>query len=281
MLVQLDAAASSDARLDVAVDLARRHGAHLTGLCAVDVMRLAGFATGVVGSGNSAALAMLVDQVREEALQAAARIEVGFRERLRRDGIEGEWRLVEGGIADTVALHTRYADLAVLGQDDPGGPALPDWGVSAVERTLFASGRPVLVVPYAGRFEMVGRRALVGWNASREAARAVNDALPLLAEAEAVTVLAVNPRHGVGGHGDVPAADIVLHLARHGAHATAAHTLAEGISDADILLNYAADLSADLIVVGAYGHSRMRELVLGGVTRALLNRMTVPVLMSH
>ncbi len=96
-----------------------------------------------------------------------------------------------------------------------------------------------------------------------------------------VTVLAVNPRHGIGGHGDVPGADIALHLARHGVRAEAAHTRANDIPEGEALLSYAADIGADLIVAGAYGHSRAREVVFGGVTRTLLGEMTVPVFLSH
>ena len=96
-----------------------------------------------------------------------------------------------------------------------------------------------------------------------------------------VTVLAVNPRRGIEGHGEVPAADIALHLARHGVKAEAAHTVANDISEGDAILSYAADLGADLIVSGGYGHSRAREMVFGGVTRTLLQEMTVPMLLSH
>jgi hypothetical protein len=152
--------------------------------------------------------------MRRAALAAAARVEAAFRERLRLDGVAGEWRLVEGIAAEQVALHARYADLAVIGQEDPdGGP--PAAG-AVIEGALFSSGRPVLVVPYVGRFETVGRRVLIGWDAGREAARAVNDALPLIARAESSTVFAVNPRRGPGGHGAEPGADIAQHLARHG-----------------------------------------------------------------
>jgi len=122
---------------------------------------------------------------------------------------------------------------------------------------------------------------LVGWNATAEAARALNDALPILAQSHKVTVLSINPRHGIGGEGDVPAADIALHLARHGIHAEAAHTVATDIAEGDALLSYAADISADLLVIGMYGHSRVREMVFGGVTRSLLTEMTIPVFMSH
>jgi nucleotide-binding universal stress UspA family protein len=143
------------------------------------------------------------------------------------------------------------------------------------------SGRPLLVVPFAGSYEAVGHNVLVGWNGSGEAARAINDALPLLKQAKKVTVLAINPRHGIGGDGDVPAADIALHLARHGVTAEAAHTIASDISEGDALLSYAADLGVDLLVCGMYGHSPLRERAFGGVTRSLLTEMTVPVLMSH
>src|SRR5215475_12805534 len=105
--------------------------------------------------------------------------------------------------------------------------------------------------------------------------------MPLLVNAQQVTVLAINPQRGVAGHGDVPAADIALHLARHGLRAEAAHTVARDIADGEALLSYAADLGADLIVAGAYGHSRARELVFGGVTRTVIAEMTVPMLLSH
>ena len=144
-----------------------------------------------------------------------------------------------------------------------------------------ASGRPLLMVPFAGDFPVLGQDVLVGWNASAEAARAVNDALPILQRARKVTVLSVNPRRGIRGDGDVPAADIALHLARHGIRAEAAHTVVTDIGEGDALLSYAADIGADLLVTGMYGHSRLREMVFGGVTRSLLAEMTVPVFMAH
>jgi nucleotide-binding universal stress UspA family protein len=176
-------------------------------------------------------------------------------------------------------VHARYADLAIVGQLDPDNEA-PGSPLSPAD-VLLDSGRPALVVPYVGRFADVGQRVLIGWNASREAARAVNDALPLLARAAQVTVLAVNPRVGTMHHGATPGADIAAHLARHGITVTVEIAHVTELDASDTLLNRAADLGADLIVTGAYGRSRMRELVLGGVTRDLLRRMTVPVFMSH
>lgn len=276
LLVHLDASPQSAGRLDLAIGLARRHDAHLTALHVVDIgMPLIGMADG----GGGAALAGLIDQMRNTALAEAGRIEADFRERMRRESMQGEWRQVEGMVSELVTQNARYADLVIVGQDDPDAGTVGTSGLAG--DILFGAGRPVLVVPYAGHFPIAGQRVLVGWNASREAARAVNDALPILALAETASVLSANPRRGMDGHGEEPGADIAVHLARHGAKVTVEHRIAPDVSDADLLLNHASDISADLIVVGAYGHSRLREFALGGVTRTLLKQMTVPVLMSH
>ncbi|MBU8541415.1 universal stress protein [Falsiroseomonas tokyonensis] len=276
ILVHLDATAQGRQRLRLAADLARRHQAHLTGLHVYDI--LMPLVVGDAG-GSAALLGEIMERMRQDALAAATEVEAAFRERLRQDALAGEWRLVEGAAPEQVALHGRYADLLVVGQEDGEGAATNDGAVIAA--ALFSSGRPVLIMPHSGRFDTIGRRVLIGWNAGREAARAVHDALPLMAGAESVTVLAVNPRTGIGRHGEEPGADIARHLARHGLPVTVERCDAAEIGVGDILLNRAADLGTDLIVVGAYGHARIRELVLGGVTRTLLRQMTVPVLMSH
>lgn len=279
ILVHLDATERAGTRLRLAADLARRHGAHLTGLHVVDIELPVVFSG---EAGGAAVLAEVLEDMRRDAQANASKVEAAFRERLRLDGIAGEWRPVEGTAREQVALHARYADLVVVGQADPE-TGQPPSAAAIIEHALFASGRPVLVVPATGRFETAGRRVLIGWNASREAARAVNDALPVIAEAEAATVLVANPRGSPAGHGEEPGADIALHLARHGLTVAVERAFAPGmgIGDGDLILNRAAELSADLLVVGAYGHSRLREMVLGGVTRTLLQQMTLPVLMSH
>jgi nucleotide-binding universal stress UspA family protein len=276
ILVHLDATEQGLTRLRLAADLARRHQAHLTGMYVFDSM----LPLMMPDPGGAAALiADMLERMREEAIAGGAKVEAIFREQLRRDGILGEWRLVEGAVPEQVMLHARYADLLVLGQEDPDG--LQAAAGATIEAALFSSGRPVLVVPYAGSFKTVGRRVLVGWNASREAVRAVHDALPLIADAESATVLAVNPRPGITGHGEEPGADIARHLARHGLKVTTERMDAPEISAGELILNHAAGMSADLLVVGAYGHSRTREIILGGATRTLLRQMTLPVLMAH
>jgi nucleotide-binding universal stress UspA family protein len=183
---------------------------------------------------------------------------------------------VEGTTPEILALHGRYADLLVLGQDDPESD-----NAGLLETVLFDSGRPVLAIPFAGNFNSIGKRVLVGWNASREASRALHDALPLIAKADTTTVFLANPKRGLGAHGEEPGADIARHLARHGLMVEVAKAVADDVSDSALLLNHASDMGADLLVMGAYGHSRLREFILGGVTRSLLREMTIPVLLSH
>lgn len=279
ILVHLDSGARCKTRMAAALTLARRFESHLTGTYVLDIPApefFYGASMPFMGAGPE----QVIERMRNEAVNTAAPVEEAFRSGLAREGVPGDWRLVEGSLPETVALHARYADLAVVAQPNPYEPN--DGGQRDVAVTVvMTAGRPVLVVPFAGEFETIGERVLVAWNATRESARAVNDALPLLQQAKLVTVLAVNPRHGIHGHGDVPAADIALHLARHGVKAEAAHTVATDIPEGEALLSYAADVGVDLIVAGAYGHSRAREVVFGGVTRTLLNEMTVPAFLSH
>lgn len=276
VLVLLDAGPRSDMRLGVAAALARRYGAHLTGLFVVEIPESA-FLYGTTMPYGIAAPDLVAD-TRAELMERAKPVEARFRDVAARNGLESEWRMAEGVTASVLAQHAHYSDLVVVGQPESGDGG---HGHEVVATTLMSGGRPVLVVPWAGEFTDIGSRVLVAWNASKEATRAVHDAMPLLEQAKAVTVLAINPRNGIGDEGELPAADIALHLARHGVKAEAAHTVTQDISEGDALLSYAADASADLIVAGGYGHSRARELVFGGVTRSLLRAMTVPVLLSH
>jgi len=275
LLVVVDHARNCGRRIDLAARIAGDFEAHLTGLYVTTVPYL-----------QPAVLAEFPVDVRDmqtRALaEAAARARGLFAERVEGAGfaLTTEWREDEGDVADQASLHARYADLTVIGQTDPDDVPL---GASEdlPERLILGAGRPVLVVPYAGRFESIGRRVLLAWNATREASRAANDALPFLKRAERVTVLSVNPSIGPGGHGDVPGADIALHLARHGVRAEAASVTTSDVSVDDMLLSQAADAGADLLVMGAYGHSRLGELILGSATRHILRQITVPVFMSH
>jgi nucleotide-binding universal stress UspA family protein len=278
ILLHVDEAGGHEARIALAVELARANNAHLTGLFAIEPISFSALAA-PAGPDFAAAEAFQELQRQHGAVRAGLGERLGalFGDAARRAGIASEWRVVEEDAASAMALHARYADLAVVGQADPENPPA---GEGVAEAVLLGSGRPVLAVPFIGA-AAIGKRALIAWNGSREAARAVNDALPLLAGAEQVTVLSINPARGIGGEGNLPAADMALHLARHGVKAEASYTHSEDVSVGDIILSRAADLGADLIVMGGYGHSRAREFVLGGATRTLLHHMTVPVLLSH
>jgi nucleotide-binding universal stress UspA family protein len=176
-------------------------------------------------------------------------------------------------------VHGRYADLLVTGHAEEDNSSWFD--VAATKHIALESGRPVLVVPRSCSVDRIGRCVLVAWNGSREAVRAVHDALPLLARAEQVQVAVINPAVGYGGHGAVPGADLCLHLARHGVRAEAYVGHADSHDIGAALHAQATAIGADLVVMGAYGHSRFRELVLGGVTRHLLRHLSIPMLMAH
>jgi nucleotide-binding universal stress UspA family protein len=273
LLVVVDNSPGATERIDFAARLARDFGAHLTGL---HVAESPSMRPTVLAQVPSEVLDMLQTVGREEAVRARALFEAGVR--AVETGIPVEWRSVEGYGGDLIRLHARYADLTVLGQADPEAYAVAQ---DLPERVIMGAGRPVIVVPYVGTFKTVGQRVLVAWNASREATRAVNDALPLLERAGSVRVLSVNPRRGLAGHGPIAGADISLHLARHGVRVEAAAVNTDDVRVDDMLLSQAADAGADLIVMGAYGHSRLGEYVLGGATRHILRQITVPVFMSH
>jgi nucleotide-binding universal stress UspA family protein len=279
ILVTVAGATASEAGINFAVELARGHGAHLVALSIMEPLDLSAYFA--PGSGFMAVdvIQEIEEKHRETAQKASSKIEASFRAACSRAGISHEWRMAEGEPSEVGVLHAHYADLAITGQIDPG-KAPPGGWARLPEQLALASGRPALIIPYAGRFDTVGKRVLVAWSRTRESARAINDALPILERASHVTVLSINPRRGEDAN-DLPGADIAQHLARHGVKAEAASTVAEDVDVGNTLLSRAADLGADLIVMGCYGHSRMRELILGGATREILRHMTVPVMMSH
>jgi nucleotide-binding universal stress UspA family protein len=182
----------------------------------------------------------------------------------------------DGPVGEVVTRRARYADLVVLSQPAPDAPlATPS---DLPETVALASGRPVLVIPYIEAKRPIGRNVLLCWNASRESARAAVDALPFLEAADKVTVLAIRTN---GKDEDLGVADAASWLARHGIKANVVEETADDIDVGELILSQAADLDADLIVMGVYGHGRVREIVPGGASRTLLKSMTVPVLIAH
>jgi nucleotide-binding universal stress UspA family protein len=273
MLVHVDSSSASAERLEIAARLARTFDAHLIGLYVAALAPIHQYAEADFGPD----LVEAHDKYMREAADQAERI---FRSRIEAGALKSEWRRLEGNLPDLVLLNARYVDLVVLGQRDPErldpgtSPELP-------EHVILDAGRPVLVVPRTGSFPTVGERVVVAWTPSRGAVRAINDALPILRQAKQVRILAVNPQIGLGGHGEVPGADIALHLARHGVNAEAVQVDSADKRYGITIMNEAEKAGADLIVCGAFGHSRLREMVLGGVTRRLLAEAKIPVLFSR
>lgn len=272
ILVHIDDAKVSATRLEAAVNLAEQFGAHLTGVYVNPGLALPALIDAPI---SPELLQGLEDEHRGRCEEA----EKQFRERLARSDIVSEWRLVQGELVSCLSSHARYTDLVVLGQEGGEDQKVVIGGLP--DSIVLTCGRPTLVVPYIGVGDSLGRHAMVAWNGSREAVRAVNDALPLLRRAEKVEVLSINPERGEESDADIPGADVCLHLARHGVTAEAQQLIASDVDVGNMLLSRAADHGADLIVMGAYGHARWREIVLGGATKQLLKEMTVPVLMSH
>lgn len=271
IVVHVDNSSHAPARMRHAARLAAGFGAHLIGSAFSGVSRYAGAEVGI----ELAMMAPLqMTAIREQNEQALAR----FDAIAAAEGVaSAERRLLDDDPAGGLALQARYADLVVLSQTDPDEPASAHLIGGMPEQVVLDGGRPVLIIPYAGEFASIGRRAMVAWDGSLEATRAVYHALPLLRGASQVTVAVFKPADWAGRE---PGADLALYLARQGVKCEVRKEPAP-ISAGEDLLSLAADLQAELIVMGCYGHSRFREIMLGGVSETVLSSMTAPVLMSH
>ena len=180
------------------------------------------------------------------------------------------------GVGEQFSRIARRFDLSIVGQSEPESSAVEE---IIAELALFESGRPVIIVPYIQKAPLKLDNVMVCWDGSRAAARAIADSMPLLAKARRVEVVIVTNERGK--QDEIEGADIGAHLARHGLNVDVKRTALGDIDVADVLLSHAADAGSDFIVMGGYGHSRLREFVLGGVTRSIFRSMTAPVLMSH
>jgi nucleotide-binding universal stress UspA family protein len=273
ILVHCDAHPKVTQRLAVATDLARRCGAHLVGLHVQEPF------TAPAMFDGTAALDDLFSAHEEMAKADLAAAKTAFDKAVKGAEFTTEWRSESGYIDTQLGIHARYADLVVLGQSDPDAESATPSDLP--EALALSTGRPALVVPHIGAQTMPGKTVMLCWNASRESARAASDALPLLCGADKVIVLSVDPKSSNKGHGAEPGADVATWLTRHGAKVTVQRDVAADSDVGSVILSRAADHDVDLIVMGLYGHSRLREVILGGASRTLLASMTVPVLMAH
>ena len=278
--VFLDASASGTKRAAHAVALAQRWGAHLTGVHVV-FAGVTSHPSICYVRGDSAIQQVIVDECDLEAVAEAASILLGRRFRALCAGasVAGEFRAIRRGrTAEEAVMSSLQSDLVVVGHPQPHG--LPD--DMSPERMLLASGVPLLIVPNAWEGPTIGNRILIGWNATRQARRAIFDGMGFLVAAAAVTVLVIDqvgrPPHGQDRE---PGADIALDLIRYGVSVSVDRVASHGRPIAQVILASAVRSGSDLLVIGAYSHARLREILLGGTTRTLLARMPVPVLISR
>jgi nucleotide-binding universal stress UspA family protein len=272
MLVNLTVGAKQDVVSEFAASVAKTFEARLTATAFVYIPY-------VPGSVFEGAVAEIVQTQAAEAERAAKAAVAGFEQAAKRYGIAAESRVLNGGLESVPVLFGRIArrfDIAVVGQPerDAVEPAR-----SILEAALFDSGRPILIVPYIQKEPLALDHVMVGWDGSRSAARAIGDAMPFLKYAKAVEVITVSGEPAKSD--ELPGADIAHHLARHGLKVEVDRQVVRDVDVSSTILSRAADKGSDLIVMGGYGHSRLREFVLGGATRGILASMTVPILMSH
>ncbi len=271
LLVAVDDGTESDSRLELACDLGNAFNAHLTGLCTTSIAPplydpLSGGA--MVGE----LLALYRDMAEAEVKRAGAR----FAEIIRARDVDADWRGQIGFPGEVCSRAARAADLVILGARNPRAP----YNAPDVSDVLMECGRPVLVTPPTRVRNPVGEHALVAWKDSRESRLALTAAIPLLQRARGVTLYAVRPSEDVGT-ADGELADVVQFLARHGITAEPVIAHEGEASVGRQILEEALARSAGLIVSGAYGHARLREWALGGVTRTLLAESTLCLLLAH
>lgn len=265
ILVHIDSSPQCAARLSLAIGFARQHKAHLTGLYVISTPHY--------------------KPRHGSAEPKAAHVQAVFEREVAKAGVSAEWFCVDWpvtgvSVTEIINLYAYHKDLVIVGQTDyrsPAGDIPPD----LPERLVRSSGRPVLVVPYAGVFKTIGERVMVAWKAGRESARALNDAMPFLLNARQVSIMGVNPSFAPEGDGIGYFADICAHLARHGVSGKAEQLMAADVPIGDVLLTQAWEGGCDLLVMGAYAHNPRGTLALGPVAVHVLKHMTMPVLMSH
>lgn len=270
IIVNLSVGKPRDIAGDFAVSTAARFGAHLSGVALAQEPP--------IGSPWESVNGSIFDSYRAQQKAKATRAIIAFEAQARLEGVAYDSRIVTETTADAAELFgitARHYDLSVVAQAEPQDDGIETLTIQAA---LFNSGRPVLVVPYIQKEGLLLGRVMVCWDGSRSAARAVADALPLLERAGQVDVITVEEKER---RNVLRGAQIAEHLARHGLKVDLKTLVAPDSDAASVILSQAADSETDLIVMGGYGHSRLREFLLGGVTRGILGSMTAPVLMAH
>lgn len=282
LLLYLDPANRSPAHVRLAVDLARRHGSSITALYVREWTpeQLAHRKTAELAGQSLRELGALNEAVESSLGQSALEARAALERLAAQHGVPTQWRAIEDEPRTVLPQYARYADLCILGAETPAGSTAGGYRFS--EEMLFVAGRPVLLVPNVAPSGTLGAHVAIAWNSSRSAARALNDAMPVLEASESTTVITVNPSESIEARGGLPVAHLLEHLRRHGISARLVELSdvpAEAVAAA--LQEKASAAGADLLVAGAHGHTWLREVLLGSVTRDLLADVKLPLMMSH
>jgi len=273
IIVHLDCGKRRSERLDLAVRFAEEFDSHLIGMFALDLY------VGMPTAADAGSILVEAELQRREACMSEAESE--FAIKTARRAAKAEWRSSEEDAAREVAFAARFADLVIIGQTHPN--TFPQDAISAsfAADVVLTAGKPVLLVPYAGHFVGIGKRTMVAWNAAREAGRALTDSLPVLERSGVVEVVSFGESADRGDPDGKARAAVKTYLQDHGVNATVTRYAADNLSPGELILSHACDDAADCIVMGAFGHSRQNETLLGGATKTVMNSMTVPVIMSR
>ena len=273
ILAHCDADPNVAHRLAIAVELAKRHGAYLVGVHIQEPFNAP--AMFERDRGDRQSLRRFRGDGEGKPCIGQGRLRQGREGRRAFDSVAVRRRLYRRAFDRARPLRRSHGA-------GPGRSSEPSFTPLDLPETMaLSTGRPVLVVPHVGASAEPAKTVMLCWNASRESARAASDALPLLRAAAKVIVLCVDPSSSTYGHGAEPGADAAAWLSRHGVKVTVQRDVAADSDVGNVILSRAADLDVGLIVMGLYGHSRLRETVLGGASRTLLASMTVPLFVSH
>ena len=274
LLIHLDHSSGCRNRLEAAFMLAREHDAQVTGLFIVPDYIVPAYVEAQISVD-------LIADVTEKAVARARETLSRYQDLALDAGVSMQARVVEGQVIPILREHSKYCDLMLLGQDHPEDPDNASYGLA--DALLFEGACACLVVPHSGAIASLGKRVLLTWNASRECARALREALPLLERAETIVLLSSEPDGGAAltARGHPHALELEHYLRAHEIEVVSSGISDPDTSPADAIAAQAEEMKADLVVMGAYGHARLREIILGGVTRDLLKRAPAPLLLAH
>lgn len=274
ILVHIEDSISSSMRTKIAYELATSFNAHLTGIAVTGISRYV--FEGSDFSVSDPNIGIHLNDLHKRAERAVQK----FQHNCESFGFKNcEANIANDEANGGLGLRARYSDLIIIGQTNPYEPS-PSVMSDFPEFMVVNAGRPTLLIPHTAEFSNIGKQVVIAWDGSREAARAISDAMPILHQSNSVQVLILNPGEDSEAHGEEPGADIALYLARHGIKVEVCVRFSKK-ETGEAILQHAQELGASLLVMGAYGHSRFREMVMGGVTRSILEHMNIPVLMSH